>query len=378
MVCTMDAVADASRERDEFYMWRCIELARRGRNYVKTNPMVGSVIVCGDTVIGEGYHEAFGGPHAEVNAVASVSEQNKKYLPMSTLYVNLEPCAHFGKTPPCSSMIARMGIKRVVIGIRDPFDKVDGKGIEELRGGGVEVVTNVLEHECRHLNRRTAVYNSRRRPYVILKWAQTMDGYIDTNRNIEQPAPWLTGERCRRLVHKWRSQEGAVLVGTTTVHRDNPQLTVRAWNGPAPLRVTLDRQGILPLTGKIFDNEADTLLFTSQRNLARVESSLPADSRTSCLALDFSGDIVSQVLSALYERGVTSLIVEGGAAILNSFIDARCYDEMRVFISPLVLSQLPLGYTGGIKAPQIPDSIFQRTSVIDGVLVKTLLTKYYE
>ena len=172
----MDSIEYTSREKDEFYMWRCIELARRGRNGVGTNPMVGSVIVCNDTVIGEGYHSRFGGPHAEVNAVNSVSEENKKYLPMSTLYVNLEPCAHFGKTPPCSSMIVRMGIKRVVIGIRDPFSEVDGRGIEELRGGGVDVTVGVLEKQCRHLNRRTAVYNNKHRPYIILKWAQTMDG----------------------------------------------------------------------------------------------------------------------------------------------------------------------------------------------------------
>ena len=213
----MDSIEYTSREKDEFYMWRCIELARRGRNGVGTNPMVGSVIVCNDTVIGEGYHSRFGGPHAEVNAVNSVSEENKKYLPMSTLYVNLEPCAHFGKTPPCSSMIVRMGIRRVVIGIRDPFSEVDGRGIEELRGGGVDVTVGVLEKQCRHLNRRTAVYNNKHRPYIILKWAQTMDGYIDTGRDASQPAPWLTGERCRRLVHKWRSQERAIMVGN--LHR---------------------------------------------------------------------------------------------------------------------------------------------------------------
>ncbi len=374
----MDSIEYTSREKDEFYMWRCIELARRGRNGVGTNPMVGSVIVCNDTVIGEGYHSRFGGPHAEVNAVNSVSEENKKYLPMSTLYVNLEPCAHFGKTPPCSSMIVRMGIKRVVIGIRDPFSEVDGRGIEELRGGGVDVTVGVLEKQCRHLNRRTAVYNNKHRPYIILKWAQTMDGYIDTGRDASQPAPWLTGERCRRLVHKWRSQERAIMAGTSTVHRDNPSLTVRSWYGPDPLRVTIDRQGALSVTNRIFDNNADTLLFTSPRNVTQIQSLLPEGSRTECLPVEFGGRVVEQILDTLYERKITSLIVEGGTALINSFIEARLYDELRIFVSPKVLSQLPYGHTGGVRAPEIPASLFQRTSIIDGVIVKTLLTGYYE
>lgn len=374
----MDTIETYYNSKDEFYMRRCIELARRGRNDVKTNPMVGCVIVCNDTVIGEGYHMRFGGPHAEVNAVNSVSEENKRYLPMSTLYVNLEPCAHFGKTPPCSAMIVRMGIKRVVIGIKDPFCKVDGRGIEELTGGGVDVTLNVLERECRHLNRRTAVYNNKKRPYVILKWAQTMDGYIDTNRPASEPAPWLTGENCRRLVHKWRSQEGAIMVGTRTVVRDNPSLTVSKWYGPSPLRVTLDRHGILTSASNMFDDKANSLIYTSERSLSKVVSSFSGNKMTDCVSIDFNGNVISQVLDDLYRRGVTSVIVEGGSALINSFIESKLYDEVRVFISPKVLIELPYGKKGGVRAPEIPPSIFHKQCVIDDVIVKTLLTDYYE
>lgn len=216
----------------------------------------------------------------------------------------------------------------------------------------MDVTVGVLEKQCRHLNRRTAVYNNKHRPYIILKWAQTMDGYIDTGRDASQPAPWLTGERCRRLVHKWRSQERAIMVGTSTVHRDNPSLTVRSWYGPDPLRVTIDRQGALSVTNRIFDNNADTLLFTSTRNVTQIQSLLPEGSRTECLPVEFGGRVVEQILNRLYERKITSLIVEGGTTLINSFIEARLYDELRIFVSPKVLSQLPYGHTGEYAHPR--------------------------
>ena len=288
------------------YMRRCLQLARCGEAGAAPNPMVGAVVVCDGRIIGEGFHRRCGGPHAEVNAIGSVRE--KHLLCRSTIYVSLEPCSHYGKTPPCADLIIRSGIPRVVIGCADPFAKVNGSGIKKLQDAGCEVVVGVLEQECRELNRRFITFHQKHRPWITLKWAQSEDGFIGKDASV----PLINGENrvifsnalTQALVHRLRARHQAILVGTNTALIDNPTLTTRYWSGPNPLRLTIDRKGILPTTLHLLDGSTPSIVYTHES--------------------------LKEILTDLYERGIQSLLVEGGAKLLQSFIDEGLWDEARM------------------------------------------------
>lgn len=320
-------------EENERYMRRCIQLARNGMCRTAPNPMVGAVIVCDGRIIGEGYHARCGEAHAEVNAIRSVADP--ALLQRSTLYVSLEPCSHYGKTPPCADLIIEKQIPRIVVGCRDPFPKVAGRGIQKLRDAGREVTVGVLETECRQLLRRFITFHTLHRPYVTLKWAQSADGFIDICRTDGTPAR-LSDDYTLILVHKRRAEHSAILVGTRTALLDNPSLTVRHWYGPSPVRVTIDRQGTLPEHLHLFDGTVHTLVFTENPRTER-----PG---VEYIAADFRRPLLPQLLTALYERNLQSLLVEGGAATLQSFIDAGLWDEAFVETAPLCLHN-------GVAAP---------------------------
>ena len=325
-------------DTNEKYMKRCIELARLGAGSVSPNPMVGCIIICRGKIIGEGFHQKYGEAHAEVNAVNSVA--NPELLKESTLYVTLEPCAHHGLTPPCSDLIVQKQIPRVVIGAIDPFSEVAGKGIEKLRKAGIEVELGILEKECRELNKRFFTFHKKKRPYIILKWAQTLDGFIDIERTREEFGEpiWITGDLALRLVHKIRSEEDAILVGTSTAEKDNPSLSVRHWTGRNPVRAVIDKNLRLSENLNLFDGTQKTLVFNSVKNTE--------NETAEWIQLEFTTDIIPQILSALYSRKILSVIVEGGKKLLESFILSGNWDEAHVFIGNNFF------YTG-IKAPQI-------------------------
>jgi diaminohydroxyphosphoribosylaminopyrimidine deaminase / 5-amino-6-(5-phosphoribosylamino)uracil reductase len=324
---------------DEQYMHRCLELALLGAGQVSPNPMVGAVIVHGDRIIGEGYHQQYGGPHAEVNAVRSVALEDQPLLTQSTMYVSLEPCAHFGKTPPCADLIISLKIPRVVVGCRDPFPAVNGKGIEKLQSNGVDVVCGVLEKECLLLNRRFFTFHQKHRPWVILKWAETTDGLI----GIEGERLMITGEAANRLVHRWRTEEDAIMIGTGTALNDDPSLTARYWPGKNPLRVVLDLKGRLPKSLNLFSDGNPTLVLRHGQD--------GAEGIVRYRHVDPAMDLVSQVLKILHSEGALSVIIEGGAQVLNSFLAAGAWDEIRRFISPKVAGRK------GQMAPGLPSFV---------------------
>ncbi len=304
----------------KFFMNRCLQLARNAYGRTYPNPMVGSVIVHKGKIIGEGFHKRAGEPHAEVMAINSV--KNKNLLKESTIYVNLEPCSHYGKTPPCADLIVKWQIPRVIVGTIDTSAKVSGKGIKRLKAAGIDVETGILQNQSRWLNRRFFTYHEKKRPYVILKWAQSADGYIDIkrNNNTRKPTP-VTSIYARTLVHKWRTREQAIMVGTNTVIKDNPQLTARFWYGQNPIRVCIDVNSRIPETSKIFDSSSKTICLKEQRfrNL-------------------------HQTLEYLYEAGIQSILVEGGTQLLESFINENLWDEIRLFSSKIL-------FLNGVKAP---------------------------
>ena len=321
---------------DEKYIRYCLDLAVKGLGNVAPNPMVGCVIVCNETIIGEGYHEQYGQAHAEVNAINSV--ENKELLKNATLYVNLEPCSHFGKTPPCSDLIIKYKIPVVVIGNVDTNPLVAGKGIKKLQDAGIEVRSGILDEECKKLNKRFFTFHEKKRPYVILKWAQSADGFIDIKRDEENKSTpiQISNSDSKKLLHLWRSQEQAIMVGTNTALLDNPKLTVRGVEGKNPLRITIDKWLRIPKHFNFFDKTAPTLIFTamdteSQTNLEYIK-------------IDFEQAVIPQVLHELYNRNIQSLIVEGGERILNNFIDLDLWDSARVFIAEKKLSK-------GVNAP---------------------------
>lgn len=318
------------------FMQRCLDLALLGMGDVAPNPMVGCVIVHGGIIIGEGYHQKIGEPHAEVNAIRSV--QNPELLAQSTLYVSLEPCTHFGKTPPCSDLIIENRIPHVVIGTIDPFVKVAGKGIERMQAAGIKVEVGVLEKECRELNRRFFTFHEKMRPYILLKWAQTLDGFIDTDRTETQHPTWITNALAKRLVHKQRSEESSILIGTNTAEFDNPALTVREWTGNQPIRMVIDHTGRLNADLHIFDNKAETWVFTG------IEK--PDTENLKFIQLDFDRDILPQLLSELYKRGILSVVVEGGSILLNSFLQDGFWDEAFVYTGNQFFGK-------GVEAPHI-------------------------
>ena len=303
----------------EIYMHRCLQLAKLGAGNVAPNPMVGAVLVYNDRIIGEGYHQQYGEAHAEVNCIASVSEDEKRSISESTMYVSLEPCAHYGKTPPCADLIIKNKIKKVVIGCGDPFKEVNGKGIEKLQEAGIEVIQNVLENDCKELNKRFFTFHTQHRPYIILKWAQSLNGKIAA----ENPGRlFITNELTNRLVHKWRSEEAAILVGTNTALMDDPELTTRLWTGNNPVRLVVDMDLNLSRSLKIFDHKARTIIFNK----------LIHEEKNDLLFYQVTEDVdlVHQIVNALYQLKIQSVIVEGGAKMLQSFIDEQLWDEARM------------------------------------------------
>lgn len=322
------------RKTDEKYMRRCLQLARCGRLGAAPNPMVGAVIVHNGRIIGEGYHRRCGEGHAEVNAIASVTEKDRGLLKQSTIYVSLEPCAHYGKTPPCAQLIINTGIPCVVVGCRDPFARVDGRGISLLREAGILVREGVLEQECLHLNRRFITFHTLHRPFITLKWAQSEDGFIDRDRtSCAEPPVCFSTPATRALVHQLRAEHDAILVGRRTMELDCPSLTVRYWNGKNPLPIVIGEGGF-----KIGDD------FSAFRTV------LPHSSSETSL--------LSTLLEKLWERGIQSLLVEGGAQTLQGFIDEGLWDEARIETAPMQLN-------GGVAAPHI-DGTMVKKAEFDG------------
>ena len=332
-------------------MQRALQLAKCGKGEVLPNPSVGCVIVYKDKIIGEGFTSAYGGAHAEVNAIDSVTD--KTMLAKATLYVTLEPCSHHGQTPPCADLIVANKIPRVVVGIQDPNSKVSGKGIQKLESGNCEVITGVMDEECREHHRRFLMYQEKKRPYIILKWAETQDGFIAPSQEKRETAPepfWITNRNSRQLVHQWRSEEQAILVGTTTVLQDNPKLNVRNWTGKNPLRVILDRRLKITADFHVLDKSIPTLVLTEEEDVTKYNKGIQYE------VLDFSKNLVEQIVAILYQNKVASMLVEGGTKTLHSFIEVGLWDEARVFVGPV-------NFTDGIKAPLFSAKIASREPI---------------
>ena len=323
--------------KDEKYIARCIQLAKNGLCNAAPNPMVGAVIVHNDIIIGEGYHIRCGEAHAEVNAIRSVKNEN--LLKESTIYVSLEPCSHYGKTPPCADLIINKGIPKVVVGCMDPFSLVAGRGIQKMRDAGIEVTVGVLEEECRQLIRRFITFHTHRRPFITLKWAQSADGFIDLHRTGGHPFIFST-PLSSMVVHKRRAEHAAILVGRKTALLDNPSLTTRSWYGKNPVRMVIDKNLTLPHHLALFDGSTPTIVFTSQKET-------PILPQVEYIVLDFSQDILPQIMEVLYQKKLQSLMVEGGSILLQSFIDNHCWDEVYIENSDHYLKE-------GVKAPQMP------------------------
>lgn len=319
---------------DELYMQRCLQLAQLAAGHTAPNPMVGAVLVHNGIIIGEGYHQLYGQPHAEVNCINSVAPQNRHLISSSTIYVSLEPCAHYGKTPPCADLIIRNNIPKVVVGCRDPFKQVDGKGIEKLQNAGIEVVQGVLEKECRLLNKRFFTFHTQHRPYIILKWAQTADNKIAT---LSADRLLISNAITNKLVHKWRSEEAGILVGTNTASADNPSLTNRLWQGKSPVRLVVDMHLRLPLHLQLFNGEERTIVFNSIKH--------GDEGNVSYYQVTGDVSIVHQIANACYQNNIQSILVEGGAKLLQAFIDEDVWDEARIITN----TQLFIGE--GLPAP---------------------------
>ena len=317
---------------DEIFMSRAMELASLGQGHVSPNPFVGAVIVHQGKIVGEGWHKKYGGPHAEVNAVNRVIDKN--ILKESTVYVTLEPCSHFGKTPPCADLLIANNVKKVVVANVDPNPIVNGSGLHKLRASGIEVITGILDKEGRKLNKRFFTFIEKQRPYIVLKWAETSDGFI-ARKNFD--SKWISDEFSRQLVHKWRTEEDALLVGMRTAQHDNPQLNVRDWSGRDPIRIVIDR--FLKLSPKLnlFDGSQKTLCYNVLKHEERTNISL--------LRID-EENFLTHLIDDLYKRKIQSVIVEGGAMTLQAFIDAGLWDEARIFVSPQT-------FQNGIKAPEL-------------------------
>ena len=304
---------------NEDYIKRCIHLAKKGFGNASPNPLVGSVIVHNNEIIGEGFHQKFGEAHAEVNAINSVKD--KSLLAFSTIYINLEPCAHFGKTPPCADLIIKSKIPNVVIGHQDPFSKVNGQGIDKLKAAGCKVIVGVCENECNELNKRFFTLHQQKRPYVILKWAESMDGFIDKNRSEnEKGIFWLSHPKTKRLVHQWRAQEDAILVGRKTVDTDDPELTAREWKGSNPIRVILDSKAQISQNRKVLNGAANTLIYNTikSENIENIQW-VKTDKNS-----------LIEILEDLGQRNISSIIVEGGFQVLTNFIQENLWDEARI------------------------------------------------
>ena len=320
-------------------MYRCIELAQRGAGHVAPNPLVGAVLVHDNRIIGEGWHQRYGEAHAEVNCINSVNEEDKKLISSSTLYVSLEPCSHFGKTPPCTDLILRNNIPSVIIGCSDPFTEVNGKGIERLKAAGINVTTGILKKECVELNKRFFTFHTQHRPYIILKWAQTADNKIASNNNDRL---LISNEQTNRIAHKWRSEEAAILIGTNTALMDDPSLTTRLWAGESPGRLIVDMDLRLPHSLKVFNQETRTIIFNSITH--------NTDSNPQYYQVTKDVNLVHQIVNALYQLNIQSVLVEGGAQLLQSFIDENIWDEARV------ITNRQLTIDKGLNAPELNNS----------------------
>lgn len=327
------------------FMRRCLDLALKAEGMTYPNPMVGSVIVYEGKIVGEGFHLRSGGSHAEVIAINSVHD--KSILKRSTLYVNLEPCSHFGKTPPCADFIISNQIPGIVIGTSDTSAKVSGKGIKKLRDSGCEVKVGILEAECRRLNRRFFTFQEKRRPYITLKWAQSADGYLDIRRNPENSTgpTWISGKPERVLVHKWRAAEQAILVGAGTVRADDPHLNVREWKGADPLRLILSSSGSFSSGLTESKTGSNVVVFTHNN-----EAQIPGSSKV-VLSEDLSSSL--QICEFLYSSGIQSLFIEGGADVLNHFISTGLWDEARIFTGKVF-------FNDGVSAPAIKGNLLLR------------------
>ncbi len=329
------------RAMDERFMLRCIEVAKNGLGTTAPNPMVGAVIVNNNKIIAEGFTSPFGGAHAEVNAIGTVT--NEALLKDATLYVTLEPCSHFGKTPPCADIIIKNEIPRVVIGLLDSNKKVAGKGIQKLKDAGCDVHVGILEKECREHHKRFLTVHEKNRPYIILKWAETSDGFIAPEKELrhKEPQPhWITGNLSKQLVHKWRSEEQAILVGNTTVIEDNPQLDVRLWTGKAPIRIILDKELKIPTNYHVLDSKQITIIFTAVKDKSKYRDGI------AYVVLDATKNSTKAICRELHKLNIQSIIIEGGTKTLQSFIDENLWDEARIFKGVTRFGK-------GIKAPVI-------------------------
>lgn len=318
----------------EFYIVRCLELAKKGIGTTRPNPSVGAVIVHNNKIIGEGFTSPYGGPHAEVNAINAV--QNQELLKEATIYVTLEPCSHHGKTPPCADLIIEKGIPNIVIGCVDTNSLVAGKGIERLKKASRNVIVGVCQKDCIEHHRRFFTVQNKKRPYIILKWAETKDGFIAPLTKDEQKPVWISNQYSQQLVHKWRSEEHAILVGTNTVIADNPSLTVRNWKGNNPIRIVIDKNLRIPSEVTVFDGNVKTIIVTEEKK--------EENQHVIYEQIDFSFQVAEQICEVLYKHQIQSVIIEGGAKTLQTFIDANLWDEARVFIGDVVFGE-------GVKHP---------------------------
>jgi diaminohydroxyphosphoribosylaminopyrimidine deaminase/5-amino-6-(5-phosphoribosylamino)uracil reductase len=337
----------------EFFMSRCLALAANAIGHVSPNPMVGAVLVYDGRIIGEGYHEQYGKAHAEVNCINNVKEGDKHLIKDATIYVSLEPCAHHGKTPPCADLIIANNIKQVVVGSDDRNPLVAGKGITKLRNAGIKVTEHVLQKECDFLNRRFMAFHREHRPYIILKWAESADGFFAPH---DEKKMWLTNEYSKKLVHKWRTEEDAILIGTKTALIDDPLLTARLCEGRNPTRILIDMNLKVPQDSNIFNDDALTIVYNNHKE--------GLESGTVFIKVNSTNDLPQLIAADLYHRKVQSVIIEGGAYTLTQFIEQGLWDETRIFISPTLLN-------GGIKAPSIAGSISHVQQILsDKLMIK--------
>jgi diaminohydroxyphosphoribosylaminopyrimidine deaminase/5-amino-6-(5-phosphoribosylamino)uracil reductase len=325
-------------------MQRCLQLAGLGAGYVAPNPMVGAILVHEGNIIGEGYHKQYGDLHAEPNCINNVPEDKKHLIPASTLYVSLEPCAHFGKTPPCADLIIKNKIKKVVVGCRDPFGEVNGKGIDKLCNAGIEVILGEWENECKELNKRFFTFHTQHFPYIVLKWAQTANGKIAAiSEKKERSRLFISNEYTRRLVHKWRSEEQAILVGANTALTDNPSLTNRLWNGRNPVRMVIDRDLSLPASLALFNKEAQTIIFNTVKHEEK--------KNLRYYRLANGASLAQQICDACRLLNIQSVLIEGGTQLLQLFIDAGLWSECRIITNEKMYVE------NGLAAPELNNAL---------------------
>lgn len=330
-------------------MKRCLQLAQKGLGYTYPNPMVGAVIEKNGIIIGEGWHKKAGTAHAEVHALAGLCAKD---LDGATLYVNLEPCSHHGKTPPCCELVIAKGIKKVIIGAEDPNPKVGGNGIKAMREAGIEVVVGVMEDDCKKLNKRFYCFHTQKRPYIILKWAQSKDGYLAPENDTKRMVTWISNAHSQQLAHRWRAEEHAILVGHKTVELDNPKLTTRKWKGANPIRIVIDRQLNIEPSASVFDDAAQTIIFNCQKTAQEGNLSWEEADQNS---------IIETLIEKAIQLGIQSIIVEGGTITINHFLSENLWDECRIFNSQKKLK-------GGVKAPKKPKGKSEEKDVVGDVL----------